>query len=158
MIRVAAVAAWAATLRMLVPWSTWATVPLVVAYAAHVYRIWKNERTITTRGPRLFPDLMRRRALDRQGRMCRYCGPIIGTNVHHGFECPAGGGCPNCYEADHIIAWDDGGSTVESNLAVSCLWCNRTKGARDPDEFISWLWSPDGQRALANRARVRERG
>lgn len=31
-------------------------------------------------------------------------------------------------EIDHIVAEVHGGRTVASNLALSCLWCNRHKG------------------------------
>lgn len=54
------------------------------------------------------------------------------------FAC-AGGRCEYCllhnddafkpHEVDHIRAEKHGGETVESNLALSCYFCNRHKGA-----------------------------
>jgi HNH endonuclease len=51
----------------------------------------------------------------------------------------AGGACEYCLtpqaieelsaEIDHVIAEMHGGKTISSNLALSCLWCNRHKGS-----------------------------
>jgi hypothetical protein len=51
----------------------------------------------------------------RASRSCEYC------RMPQDFEeLPA--------EIDHVIAQVHGGRTVASNLALSCLWCNRHKG------------------------------
>src|SRR3954469_21415675 len=52
---------------------------------------------------------------ERAGNCCEYCRPPQTIE-----ELPA--------EIDHVVAEVHGGRTVASNLALSCLWCNRHKG------------------------------
>lgn len=59
-------------------------------------------------------DLLRLRA-----EACAYCGLM-----------PAGG-------IDHILALSRGGSNTLDNVAPCCVACNKAKGARDVDEFLS---------------------
>lgn len=40
-------------------------------------------------------------------------------------------------EVDHIVALSRGGASDISNLQVLCLSCNRSKGAKDNDEWLS---------------------
>jgi len=60
---------------------------------------------------RALEELVWRRASD----CCEYC-----LTPQQYEEAPA--------EIDHIIAAVHGGRTLVSNLAISCLWCNRHKG------------------------------
>ena len=89
--------------------------------------LWKRQRN---RGPRLFPQWMRQAILARDGARCRWCG----VKVHARSACPLGT-CPDDFEADHVMAWADGGNTTLANSAVSCSWCNGQKSALSVDEF-----------------------
>jgi hypothetical protein len=51
----------------------------------------------------------------RAGDCCEYC--LIPQQCEE-----------SAAEIDHIIAAVHGGRTLASNLALSCLWCNRHKG------------------------------
>lgn len=74
------------------------------------------------RGPRLFPQWMRERLLARDGGRCVYCG----VPVHYAAGCPFAG-CDDCFEADHVQAWANGGRTTLANGVVACRACNRAK-------------------------------
>lgn len=50
---------------------------------------------------------------------CTYCGEKSGP-----------------FEIDHIVPWSRGGSHSRENLALSCVPCNRSKGARTPEEWM----------------------
>ena len=59
---------------------------------------------------------LRRKISDRASNRCEYCLiPNEETYWDH--------------EVDHIYAEKHGGETVESNLALSCVDCNRNKGS-----------------------------
>jgi HNH endonuclease len=51
----------------------------------------------------------------RAGYTCEYC--LLPQSLH-----------PGPYEVEHVIPSQHGGRTVFSNLAYSCLHCNRHKG------------------------------
>jgi hypothetical protein len=53
--------------------------------------------------------------LRRAGYACEYC--LLPQSLH-----------PGPYEVEHVIPTQHGGRTVLSNLACSCLHCNRHKG------------------------------
>lgn len=53
--------------------------------------------------------------LGRAGYACEYC--LLPQSLH-----------PGSYEVEHVIPKQHGGRTVLSNLAYSCLHCNRHKG------------------------------
>jgi hypothetical protein len=44
-------------------------------------------------------------------------------------------GRPDSYEADHKQPFSRGGPTTDDNLAPACRTCNRSKGAKTPEEF-----------------------
>jgi hypothetical protein len=45
-------------------------------------------------------------------------------------------GRPDSYEADHQQPFSRGGPTTDENLAPACRTCNRSKGAKTPEEFL----------------------
>lgn len=53
--------------------------------------------------------------LDRDGRVCRYCGSEATV-------------------VDHIVPVVQGGGNEDDNLAAACVPCNSKKGARTPEE------------------------
>jgi hypothetical protein len=61
------------------------------------------------------PAALRRLVIERAGRCCEYC------LIH---EDDTFFGC----QVEHIIAEKHRGQTVESNLALACVFCNRNKG------------------------------
>jgi len=77
------------------------------------------ERTFEKRKPLLY-SLAR-----RFGWRCWYCGlklnPIGGIHI------------------DHIVPRTLGGSDDESNLALTCPFCNMAKGGFPLEEFMNWL-------------------
>lgn len=46
------------------------------------------------------------------------------------------------YEVDHIQPLSRGGSNWPSNLQALCMPCNRSKGAREPAEFVRYVAAP----------------
>lgn len=62
-------------------------------------------------------NVNRREVLDRDGHICAACGSI------------------NDLQIDHIIPVSRGGSDDMSNLQILCGPCNRSKGAKLPDEW-----------------------
>lgn len=50
---------------------------------------------------------------------CAYCGSDAGP-----------------FEIDHIQPWSRGGTHERANLALSCRPCNRSKGAKLPEEWM----------------------
>jgi hypothetical protein len=52
---------------------------------------------------------------ERAGHSCEYCK--LPDSLH-----------PGPFEVEHVIARQHGGKTLPSNLAYSCLHCNRHKG------------------------------
>lgn len=85
---------------------------------------------------RLFSPELRAALLERDGGRCRYCR----RPVHYEGDCPRGG-CDLDYQADHLVAWADGGRTTLDNGIVACRWCNLHKSARSVVEFLD---DPDG--------------
>lgn len=127
-------------------WTLFATIPPVIAAGAPLL---KKSPPLEGRGPRTANAILRRKLLSRDHGLCRYCA----YQVHYEIDCPeAPIGCHLDYQADHVIAWANDGSTVEDNMVTSCRWCNVRKGADPPDVFVAWLWSDEGRAALAERA------
>jgi hypothetical protein len=57
---------------------------------------------------------------ERDGWICAYCGDISGP-----------------FEIDHVIPYSRGGENHPNNLCVACKPCNRSKGAKTPEEWLS---------------------
>jgi hypothetical protein len=70
------------------------------------------------RGPNPYPE----------GTPCTYCRQPT-TNEP---------GRPNSVESDHKIAKSQGGNAEETNRVPACRTCNRSKGARTPEEWYRW--------------------
>jgi RHS repeat-associated protein len=84
----------------------------------------------STGGPgagRRFPNETPEARADAEGAPCRYCGQET-TNEP---------GNPNSRERDHIDPRSRGGNDSPENEGNSCRTCNRSKGAKNPDE-----WTP----------------
>lgn len=64
---------------------------------------------------------IRTRIFERDGYACQYCGTRDGR-----------------LECDHRIPLSRGGSDHDDNLVTACLSCNRSKGARTPEE-MGWV-------------------
>jgi hypothetical protein len=62
------------------------------------------------------PTELRQFIIERANGQCEYC------LIHQNFSIYS-------HEVDHIIAIKHGGETIEENLALSCLSCNRHKGS-----------------------------
>lgn len=67
---------------------------------------------------------LRQKVFDRDDNTCQYCGDTKGP-----------------FQADHVIPESRGGAATEENLVCACLPCNRSKGAKTPEE---WRAKPDG--------------
>ncbi|TXN40071.1 hypothetical protein FV233_27185 [Methylobacterium sp. WL7] len=63
---------------------------------------------------------MKSAVVERDGLVCAYCGDISGP-----------------FEIDHVVPYSRGGENHPSNLCVACKPCNRSKGARTPEEWLS---------------------
>lgn len=73
-------------------------------------------------------QVLRRRAFNRQGGRCYYCGVcmwlespdelLLGTRSHRAIE------KVRC-TAEHLIAQCDGGRTAATNIVAACARCNR---------------------------------
>ncbi|WP_243997837.1 HNH endonuclease [Methylobacterium sp. E-005] len=58
--------------------------------------------------------------IERDGLVCAYCGDFNGP-----------------FEIDHVVPYSRGGENEPNNLCVACKPCNRSKGARTPEEWLS---------------------
>jgi len=65
--------------------------------------------------PTEISDDLRRKVRERADNRCEYCLLPQSAAFHK-------------HEPDHIVPLQHGGETVESNLALSCMRCNRYKG------------------------------
>ncbi len=72
---------------------------------------------------------VRRRKWEEQCGRCFYCQNEI---THYSKK-------SNSLEIDHKTPISRGGSEDESNLAATCLGCNRAKGDMNESEFRGWL-------------------
>ncbi len=64
---------------------------------------------------RKFPDKIKRKVYEKQGRKCKECGEYYDIDE---------------MEADHIKPWSEGGKTVEDNCQVLHKRYNRRKGSK----------------------------
>ena len=83
------------------------------------------------------PAALRRLVTERAGGRCEYC------LIHQDDT-------PFTHHVDHLTPLKHGGQTIESNLALACLECNRYKGsdltAIDPaDGAVVLLFNPRTQ-------------
>lgn len=62
---------------------------------------------------------LRSKVMRRDNYRCIYCGDASGP-----------------FDLDHIIPVSKGGATVAENLGCACASCNRSKGAKTPEEWI----------------------
>jgi len=88
------------------------------------------------------PDAYRIYAQNRRARKRQQAGKISAGIVDRLFEMQDGK-CAACrvvfggrIELDHIISLKNGGAHDDKNLQLLCRPCNRSKGARDPIEFM----------------------
>ncbi len=75
-------------------------------------------------GKRFKPETPEQKA-ENEGALCRYCGTETTNEPGH----------PNSRERDHIDPKSRGGNNSSENEGQSCRSCNRSKGARNPDEW-----------------------
>lgn len=96
-------------------------------------RYMRRRRLPGGRGRRDFtPD--ERAIIFRNGKgRCFYCG----VQVHYETHCEWIDGCNTCFQADHYIAYANGGPTTVDNGVVACRFHNQAKGAKHPDEFLA---------------------
>jgi 5-methylcytosine-specific restriction endonuclease McrA len=74
------------------------------------------------RGKTRYTTIARRRFLyERDNGTCYSCGDSVSADA---------------FELDHLIPVIDGGSSDESNLAVSCRWCNRSRGTKITEAVV----------------------
>lgn len=95
------------------------------AEALHRWRI-RQARKLNAEGSHTKDDLRAIRAAqtDKQGSLrCWYCGKSIEGAPH----------------LDHKIPLARGGSNGPENLCYACSWCNRSKSAKTPAEFVGRL-------------------
>jgi RHS repeat-associated protein len=65
-------------------------------------------------------------AMGADGKLrCQYCGREVKDGV----------GAPTSKEYDHVNPYSRGGGSDVDNINVSCRTCNRSKGARTPEEW-----------------------
>jgi hypothetical protein len=60
--------------------------------------------------------ILRQLVIDRAGNRCEYCLLPQKAAFHK-------------HEPDHIVPLQHGGETIETNLALACMRCNRYKGS-----------------------------
>lgn len=76
---------------------------------------WKQEST----RPAIPTDVINH-VLSRDGQACVYCGASSRP-----------------FELDHVVPWSRGGQHTADNLVLACRPCNRSKGARTAEEWLS---------------------
>lgn len=82
----------------------------------------KLSKTILRKSQRLIEQRVSWSVFRRDGYQCRYCGAE---------------GVP--LTVDHLILWEEGGPSIESNLVAACRKCNKTRGNM---QYEAWLESP----------------
>lgn len=65
------------------------------------------------------PLALQRAILEREGKVCTYCGDTEGP-----------------FDFDHIYPVSRGGPNIASNLTLACASCNRSKGAKTLREWM----------------------
>jgi len=73
-----------------------------------------------------------RKFADQHGK-CAYCG------------CDVGGRHDGPWNVDHFIPLARGGSNWIENIVIACQFCNLSKGARMPWEFMPSKFSPPNE-------------
>ncbi|WP_390588230.1 RHS repeat-associated core domain-containing protein [Erythrobacter sp. MTPC3] len=92
-------------------------------------------------GKRFAPESPETRQAN-EGVPCRYCGQPTTNSPGRG----------NSRERDHIDARSRGGNNTPENEGQSCRDCNRSKGARNPDE-----WQPRDRQSRNELSNFRNR-
>lgn len=101
----------------LVECSLWEIVP--DGYQIHDYCITRQ----VGNGARLWRSSEERaRILERTGGSCAYCSLPLTLDT---------------MEVDHVVPLSRGGTEHNFNVTAACLPCNRSKGARTPEEWRS---------------------
>ena len=65
-------------------------------------------------------DKVRLRIFERDNGQCTYCGTELTLES---------------FNVDHLLPRSRGGTDEESNLALSCVFCNSKKGSKTPEEW-----------------------
>jgi 5-methylcytosine-specific restriction endonuclease McrA len=119
--------------RLLARWAgldrrTWARVrPVMERFWTICEGRWRSRRSNchyigTEHHPSNWPDgrwaTVRKAVLARDGEVCSYCGTTAGP-----------------FDVDHVVPRSRGGTNSADNLVVACAPCNRSKGARTPEEW-----------------------
>lgn len=78
-------------------------------------------------------QVLRRRAFERQGGRCCYCGSLMW--LVSPAELPGSAGQLASYKrlqctAEHLVAQADGGRDSVENIAAACAHCNQTRHKR----------------------------
>lgn len=98
--------------------------------AAQWERFLQQSDVLDVRGPnkailrksqRQIDKIVSWKVFERDQYVCRYCGRRAPLTV------------------DHVVTWESGGSSVESNLVAVCGPCNKKRGML---EYSAWLKSP----------------
>lgn len=71
---------------------------------------------------------VRLRIFERDEGRCTYCGVEL---------------TPDRFNVDHLLPRSRGGTDVESNLALSCVFCNSKKGSKTPAEWAESMKSSE---------------
>jgi hypothetical protein len=79
-------------------------------------------KVILRKSARVVDSLVQWRVFKRDGYACRYCG---NDNVP--------------LSVDHLVVWEDGGPTIETNLVAACKKCNKVRGNLS---YAEWLRHP----------------
>ncbi|WP_168206218.1 RHS repeat-associated core domain-containing protein [Labrenzia sp. PHM005] len=92
----------------------------------------KDTKKDVERKPSRRPTKAVREAVDKaqtnnKGKVeCGYCGQELTDEYGH----------PNSKEYDHVKAYSKGGSAEIDNITASCRSCNRSKGAKDVEDWL----------------------
>jgi 5-methylcytosine-specific restriction endonuclease McrA len=75
---------------------------------------------------------MRRKVFEKTGGNCFYCGKKLDYDISEVEELSRSG-----FHVDHVIPLSRGGTYEIDNLVPSCFRCNKEKGDKTPEEWMS---------------------